>query len=54
MNEGDVPDSVGTDRRAVIDGEVSVSPLSVPHAAEPDAGLDELAAAYGRVTENVR
>jgi len=38
MNEGDVPDSVGTDRRAVIDGEVSVSPLSVPHAAEPDAG----------------
>jgi 5'-nucleotidase len=54
MNEGDVPDSVGTDRRAVIDGEVSVSPLSVPHAAEPDAGIDELAAAYGHVTENVR
>ncbi|WP_144920526.1 5'/3'-nucleotidase SurE [Halorubrum salsamenti] len=54
MNAGDVPDPVGTDRRAVIDGEVSVSPLSVPHAAEPDAGLDELAAAYGRATENVR
>lgn len=52
MNDGDVPDSVGTDRRAVVDGEVSVSPLSVPHAAEPDAGIDELAAAYGRAGEN--
>ncbi|WP_096392940.1 5'/3'-nucleotidase SurE [Halorubrum trapanicum] len=46
MNDGDVPDPVGTDRRAVVDGEVSVSPLSVPHAAEPNAGLDELADAY--------
>lgn len=46
MNEDDVPDPVGTDRRAVVDGEVSVSPLSVPHAAEPDAGLDELVEAY--------
>jgi 5'-nucleotidase len=54
MNEGDVPDSVGTDRRAVVDGEVSVSPLSVPHAAEPDARLDELAAAYGRTPESTR
>lgn len=52
INDNDVPDPVGTDRRAVIDGEVSVSPLSVPHAAESDAGLDELAAAYGRTTEN--
>mgnify|MGYP006273719673 FL=1 len=46
MNDGDVPDPVGTDRRAVVDGEVSVSPLSVPHTAEPDAGLDELIDAY--------
>ena len=46
MNDGDVPDPVGTDRRAVVDGEVSVSPLSVPHAAEPNAGLDELVEAY--------
>ena len=46
MNEDDVPDPVGTDRRAVVDGEVSVSPLSVPHTAEPDAGLDELVEAY--------
>ena len=48
MTPGDVPDSVGTDRRAVVDGEVSVSPLSVPHAAASDAGLDELVSGYGR------
>ncbi|MFC6771815.1 5'/3'-nucleotidase SurE, partial [Halorubrum pallidum] len=29
------------------DGEVSVSPLSVPHAAASDPGLDELADVYG-------
>ena len=46
MNEDDVPDSVGTDRRAVVDGEVSVSPLSVPHTAKPDAGIDDLIDAY--------
>lgn len=46
MNEDEVPDPVGTDRRAVVDGEVSVSPLSVPHAAEPNAGLDDLTDAY--------
>jgi 5'-nucleotidase len=46
MNEDEVPDPVGTDRRAVVDGEVSVSPLSVPHAAEPNAGLNDLTDAY--------
>ncbi len=50
MNESDVPDPVGTDRRAVVDGEVSVSPLSVPHAAEPDAVLDELVEAYANAS----
>lgn len=50
MTESDVPDPVGTDRRAVVDGEVSVSPLSVPHASEPDAGLDELVDAYATGT----
>ena len=52
MNAEDVPDPVGTDRRAVVDGEVSVSPLSVPHETAPDADLDELAAAYGGVTDS--
>ena len=46
MTESDVPDPIGTDRRAVVDGEVSVSPLSVPHTSEPDAGLDELIQTY--------
>ena len=46
MNEGDVPDPVGTDRRAVVEGEVSVSPLTVPHAAAPNDGLDDLVEAY--------
>ncbi|MFO8114264.1 MAG: 5'/3'-nucleotidase SurE [Halorubrum sp.] len=50
MTPGDVPDPVGTDRRAVVDGEVSVSPLSVPHAAAPDAELDDLADRYGKGT----
>lgn len=47
MSETAVPDPVGTDRRAVVDGEVSVSPLSVPHASAADTGLEELADAYG-------
>ncbi|WP_256402563.1 5'/3'-nucleotidase SurE [Halorubrum salinum] len=47
MTAADVPDPVGTDRRAVVDGEVSVSPLSVPHEAASDAGLSRLADAYG-------
>jgi len=48
MNETDVPDPVGTDRRAVVDSEVSVSPLSVPHASESETGLAELVGAYER------
>ena len=46
MSEGDVPDSVGTDRRAVLDGEVSVSPLSAPHTATNHDALEELVGAY--------
>jgi len=46
MTAADVPDSVGTDRRAIVDGEVSVSPLSVPHEAASDSGLSRLADAY--------
>ncbi|WP_435073708.1 5'/3'-nucleotidase SurE [Halorubrum sp. HHNYT27] len=47
MTAADVPDSVGTDRRAVVDGEVSVSPLSVPHAAASDDELEALVTGYG-------
>ena len=48
MTEAEVPDPVGTDRRAVVDGEVSVSPLSVPHASASDSGLSELVGTYER------
>ncbi|SMO66856.1 5'/3'-nucleotidase SurE [Halorubrum cibi] len=47
MTEADVPDPVGTDRRAVVDGEVSVSPLSVPHDVATNGALDGLAERYG-------
>jgi 5'-nucleotidase len=47
MSESEVPDPVGTDRRAVVDGEVSVSPLTVPHGVAANGALDGLAARYG-------
>ncbi|MFC6726907.1 5'/3'-nucleotidase SurE, partial [Halobium palmae] len=42
----DVTDAVGTDRRAVADGEISVSPLSVRHRTPESVGFDSLAAEY--------
>jgi len=46
MAEGDIPDPDGTDRRAVVDGKVSVSPLTAPHTTEHHGVLDGLAATY--------
>jgi 5'-nucleotidase len=46
MAEGDIPDSPGTDRYAVVNGDVSVSPLTAPHTTEHHDALDELADAY--------
>jgi len=46
MREGDLPDPAGTDRRAVVEGRVSVSPLTAPHTTEGHEALDGLAAAY--------
>lgn len=46
MAEGDLPDEDGTDRQAVVDGDVSVSPLTAPHTCERHDALDGLAAAY--------
>jgi 5'-nucleotidase len=43
MAAGDVPDPDGTDRRAVVDGHVSVSPLTAPHTTERHDALDDLA-----------
>ena len=46
MASGDVPDPEGTDRRAVLDGKVSVSPLTAPHTTEHHDALDALAGRY--------
>ncbi|WP_324662359.1 5'/3'-nucleotidase SurE [Haloarcula sediminis] len=46
MAEGDIPDPEGTDRRAVVDGAVSVSPLTAPHTTEHHDALDALAERY--------
>ena len=46
MAEGDVPDPEGSDRRAVVEGRVSVSPLTAPHTTELHETLDSLAATY--------
>ncbi|QGN07055.1 5'/3'-nucleotidase SurE [Halorhabdus sp. CBA1104] len=46
MADGTIPDPDGTDRRAVVEGRVSVSPLTAPHTTEHHAALDELAATY--------
>jgi len=46
MADGDIPDADGTDRRAVLDGHVSVSPLTAPHTVAHHPGLDALAEAY--------
>jgi 5'-nucleotidase len=47
MAEGDIADPDGTDRRAVVEGRVSVSPLTAPHTTERHEALDSLAEAYG-------
>ena len=46
MAEGDIPDPEGTDRRAVVDGKVSVSPLTAPHTTEHHEALDALAETF--------
>jgi len=46
MAQGDVPDPEGTDRRAIVDGRVSVSPLTAPHTTEHHEALDGLVEAY--------
>lgn len=46
MRTGDIDDPVGTDRRAVYEGRVSVSPLTAPHTTEHHEALDALAETY--------
>ncbi|WP_129116876.1 5'/3'-nucleotidase SurE [Halegenticoccus tardaugens] len=46
MREGDLPEPDGTDRKAIVDGNVSVSPLTAPHTTRRHDELDRLAASY--------
>lgn len=46
MRTGEIDDPVGTDRRAILEGRVSVSPLTAPHSTERHDALDALAEAY--------
>ena len=46
MRSGSITDPEGTDRRTVAEGQISVSPLTVPHSTEHHASLDRLAADY--------
>jgi 5'-nucleotidase len=46
MRDGTIPDPEGTDRRAIVDGRVSVSPLTAPHSVRHHESLDGLAETY--------
>lgn len=46
MKSGDIPDPAGTDRRAIVEGAVSVSPLTAPHTTHHHEALDGLAEVY--------
>ncbi|MEF8831351.1 MAG: 5'/3'-nucleotidase SurE, partial [Halobacteriales archaeon] len=46
MAAGDVPDPEGTDRRAVVEGHVSVSPLAAPHTTNHHEVLEGITADY--------
>ena len=51
MASGDIADPEGTDRRAVVDGTVSVSPLTAPHTTEQHDALDALAQTYPDIAD---
>jgi 5'-nucleotidase len=46
MNTGTTDDPPGTDRHAIVENRISVSPLSAPHTTEQDAELAALADDY--------
>ncbi|WP_135825768.1 5'/3'-nucleotidase SurE [Halorussus ruber] len=46
MEGENLPDPEGTDRRAVYEGKISVSPLTAPHTTEHHDALDDLAERY--------
>jgi 5'-nucleotidase len=48
MRSGNLPEDADTDRQAVMDGKISVSPLTAPHTVEFHQALDDLSESYGR------
>ena len=46
LAHGDISDPDGTDRRAIMENKISVSPLKAPHSTERIDALDDLAANY--------
>ena len=46
LHDGTLNESPGSDRHAVMDGMVSVSPLTAPHTTEHHEALDALAETY--------
>lgn len=46
LAEGDIPDPEGTDRRAIVEKNVSVSPLTAPHTTERIESLEGLAGEF--------
>ena len=50
MESGSTPDPPGTDRHAIIENRVSVSPLTAPHSTEIDPTLEGLADSYSGTT----
>lgn len=48
---GEIPDGAGTDRRALLDDRVSVSPLSVPRSSIDEASREALAGVFEGLLE---
>ncbi|RKD97546.1 5'/3'-nucleotidase SurE [Halopiger aswanensis] len=46
MDPDEIPDPEGTDRRAVAEGRISVSPLTAPHSTNHHETLEDLADRY--------
>lgn len=52
MAQGDIPDEDGSDRRAVLDRRVSVSPLTLPQSGIDEGIVDRLEDCFDGVTES--
>ncbi|WP_247002539.1 5'/3'-nucleotidase SurE [Halosolutus gelatinilyticus] len=46
MAEGSIPDEPGTDRRAILEGRISISPLSVPYRSTSHESLERFVGEY--------